>query len=507
MAEFFGFEIKRKEKELGAVTPPATDDGTYDISGGGFYSTILDTDGRSRTEDDLIRRYRDIAIQPECDSAIEDIVSEAIASDERDMCVSVVLDNLQVSATIKKRIKEEFERILQLLDFNNKAHDIFRRWYVDGRIFYHKVIDSQNPRKGIQQLRYIDPRKIKKVREVQTGKRGQVDVVKKFKEFYIYNQHGHQVNNTSTGVKLTFDSIAYCPSGLIDMHKGTVLSYLNKAIKPVNQLRMIEDSVVIYRISRAPERRIFYIDVGNLPKIKAEQYLKDVMNRYRNKLVYDASTGEIRDDRNHMSMLEDFWLPRREGGRGTEITTLPGGANLGEIDDITYFQRKLYRSLNVPISRLEAEQNFSLGRSTEITRDELKFTKFVGKLRKKFSVIFNDLLKTQLILTGVIAEEEWKSMSEHIQFDFLQDNNFTELKNAELLKERLEMLSQVENYVGTYFSKEWVKKNVLHLTDDEIGEMQKQMDSEGDDNGEDGDNNFEQKGDGNEPGKNKINGW
>ena len=506
MAEFFGFEIKRKEKELGAVTPPATDDGTYDISGGGFYSTILDTDGRSRTEDDLIRRYRDIAIQPECDSAIEDIVSEAIASDERDMCVSVVLDNLQVSATIKKRIKEEFERILQLLDFNNKAHDIFRRWYVDGRIFYHKVIDSQNPRKGIQQLRYIDPRKIKKVREVQTGKRGQVDVVKKFKEFYIYNQHGHQVNNTSTGVKLTFDSIAYCPSGLIDMHKGTVLSYLNKAIKPVNQLRMIEDSVLIYRISRAPERRIFYIDVGNLPKIKAEQYLKDVMNRYRNKLVYDASTGEIRDDRNHMSMLEDFWLPRREGGRGTEITTLPGGANLGEIDDITYFQRKLYRSLNVPISRLEAEQNFSLGRSTEITRDELKFTKFVGKLRKKFSVIFNDLLKTQLILTGVIAEEEWKSMSEHIQFDFLQDNNFTELKNAELLKERLEMLSQVENYVGTYFSKEWVKKNVLHLTDDEIGEMQKQMDSEGDDNGEDGDNNFEQKGDGNEPGKNKING-
>ena len=506
MAEFFGFEIKRKEKELGAVTPPATDDGTYDISGGGFYSTILDTDGRSRTEDDLIRRYRDIAIQPECDSAIEDIVSEAIASDERDMCVSVVLDNLQVSATIKKRIKEEFERILQLLDFNNKAHDIFRRWYVDGRIFYHKVIDSKNPRKGIQQLRYIDPRKIKKVREVQTGKRGQVDVVKKFKEFYIYNQHGHQVNNTSTGVKLTFDSIAYCPSGLIDMHKGTVLSYLNKAIKPVNQLRMIEDSVVIYRISRAPERRIFYIDVGNLPKIKAEQYLKDVMNRYRNKLVYDASTGEIRDDRNHMSMLEDFWLPRREGGRGTEITTLPGGANLGEIDDITYFQRKLYRSLNVPISRLEAEQNFSLGRSTEITRDELKFTKFVSKLRKKFSVIFNDLLRTQLILTGVIAEEEWKQMSEHIQFDFLQDNNFTELKNAELLKERLEMLSQVENYVGTYFSKEWVKKNVLHLTDDEIGEMQKQMDSEGDDNGEDGDNNFEQKGDGNEPRKNKING-
>ena len=506
MVDVFGFEIKRKDKSPTTIVDPSSDDGTYDAVSGGFYSAVMDTDGRSRTEDDLIRRYRDIAIQPECDSAIEDIVSEAIASDERDMCVSIALDNLQVSTSIKKRIKEEFERILQLLDFNNKAHDIFRRWYVDGRLFYHKVIDTKSPRKGIQQLRYIDPRKIKKVREVQTDKKGGVDVVKKFKEFYIYNQHGHQVNNTSTGVKLTFDSISYCPSGLIDMHKGTVLSYLNKAIKPVNQLRMIEDSVVIYRISRAPERRIFYIDVGNLPKIKAEQYLKDVMNRYRNKLVYDASTGEIRDDRNHMSMLEDFWLPRREGGRGTEITTLPGGANLGEIDDITYFQRKLYRSLNVPISRLEAEQNFSLGRSTEITRDELKFTKFVGKLRKKFSVIFNDLLRTQLILTGVIAEEEWKSMSEHIQFDFLQDNNFTELKNAELLKERLEMLSQVENYVGTYFSKEWVKKNVLHLTDDEIGEMQKQMDSEGDDNGEDGDNNFEQKGDGNEPRKNKING-
>ena len=475
MAEFFGFEIKRKEKELGAVTPPATDDGTYDISGGGFYSTILDTDGRSRTEDDLIRRYRDIAIQPECDSAIEDIVSEAIASDERDMCVSVVLDNLQVSATIKKRIKEEFERILQLLDFNNKAHDIFRRWYVDGRIFYHKVIDSQNPRKGIQQLRYIDPRKIKKVREVQTGRKGQVDVVKKFKEFYIYNQHGHQVNNTSTGVKLTFDSIAYCPSGLIDMHKGTVLSYLNKAIKPVNQLRMIEDSVVIYRISRAPERRIFYIDVGNLPKIKAEQYLKDVMNRYRNKLVYDASTGEIRDDRNHMSMLEDFWLPRREGGRGTEITTLPGGANLGEIDDITYFQRKLYRSLNVPISRLEAEQSFSLGRSTEITRDELKFTKFIQRLRKKFIPLFLDMLKTQLVLKGIINVEEWPKIKEHIQFDFLKDGHFAELKAQELLNDRINMLGSVENYIGTFFSKEFVYKQVLRMTDFEIKEMQAQM--------------------------------
>ena len=502
MVDVFGFEIKRKDKSPTTIVDPSSDDGTYDAVSGGFYSAVMDTDGRSRTEDDLIRRYRDIAIQPECDSAIEDIVSEAIASDERDMCVSIALDNLQVSTSIKKRIKEEFERILQLLDFNNKAHDIFRRWYVDGRLFYHKVIDTKSPRKGIQQLRYIDPRKIKKVREVQTDKKGGVDVVKKFKEFYIYNQHGHQVNNTSTGVKLTFDSISYCPSGLIDMHKGTVLSYLNKAIKPVNQLRMIEDSVVIYRISRAPERRIFYIDVGNLPKIKAEQYLKDVMNRYRNKLVYDASTGEIRDDRNQMSMLEDFWLPRREGGRGTEITTLPGGQNLGEIDDITYFQRKLYRSLNVPISRLEAESQFSLGRSTEITRDELKFTKFVARLRKKFSVLFTDMLKTQLVLKGVIADEEWKDMKEHIQYDFLQDNNFTELKNAELMRERLEMLGQVESYVGTYFSKEWVKKNVLKFTDEEIESMETEIDQEG--GGEDDNDLMDHKlGEDNESRKNK----
>ena len=324
MVDVFGFEIKRKDKDNISVVEPADDDGTYDAVSGGFYSAVMDTDGRSRTEDDLIRRYRDIAIQPECDSAIEDIVSEAIASDERDMCVSISLDNLKYSQNIKNRIRQEFETVLRLLDFDTKAHDIFRRWYVDGRLFYHKVIDPKNPQKGLQQVRYVDPRKIKKVREVQKGRKGNVEVVKEAKSYYLYNPAGSQLNNTSTGMKLTEDSVSYCPSGLIDMHKGTVLSYLNKAIKPVNQLRMIEDAVVIYRISRAPERRIFYIDVGNLPKIKAEQYLRDVMNRYRNKLVYDASTGEIRDDRNQMSMLEDFWLPRREGGRGTEITTLPG---------------------------------------------------------------------------------------------------------------------------------------------------------------------------------------
>ena len=514
MADLFGFRFTRikDDKNKENFTTPTQDDGTIDVAGGGFFGQVLDTDGRERTEQDLIRRYRDIAQQPECDSAIEDIVNEGIVSNERAQAVSIVLDQVPYPRNIKKTITEEFNSVLRLLDFDTKGHDIFRRWYIDGRLFYHKVIDKKNPKKGVQELRYIDPRRIRKVREINKDKKNgsSIDIVKKINEYYIYNDKGMFSGGygagTNEGLKISADSITYCPSGLIDQNKGHVLSHLHKAIKPVNQLRMIEDALVIYRISRAPERRIFYIDVGNLPKIKAEQYLKDVMNRYRNKLVYDASTGEIRDDRNHMSMLEDFWLPRREGGRGTEITTLPGGANLGEIDDITYFQRKLYRSLNVPISRLEAEQNFSLGRSTEITRDELKFTKFVGKLRKKFSVIFNDLLRTQLILTGVIAEEEWKSMSEHIQFDFLQANNFTELKNAELLKERLEMLSQVENYVGTYFSKEWVKKNVLHLTDDEIGEMQKQMDSEGDDNGEDGDNNFEQKGDGNEPRKNKING-
>ncbi len=486
MVDVFGFEIKRKDKDNISVVEPATDDGTYDAVSGGFYSAVMDTDGRSRTEDDLIRRYRDIAIQPECDSAIEDIVSEAIASDERDMCVSISLDNLKYSQNIKNRIRQEFENVLRLLDFDTKAHDIFRRWYVDGRLFYHKVIDPKNPQKGLQQVRYVDPRKIKKVREVQKGRKGNVEVVQDAKSYYLYNPSGSHLNNTSTGMRLTEDSVTYCPSGLIDMHKGTVLSYLNKAIKPVNQLRMIEDAVVIYRISRAPERRIFYIDVGNLPKIKAEQYLRDVMNRYRNKLVYDASTGEIRDDRNQMSMLEDFWLPRREGGRGTEITTLPGGQNLGEIDDITYFQRKLYRSLNVPISRLEAESQFSLGRSTEITRDELKFTKFVARLRKKFSVLFTDMLRTQLVLKGVIADEEWKNMKEHIQYDFLQDNNFTELKNAELMRERLEMLGQVESYVGTYFSKEWVKKNVLKFTDEEIESMDTEIDQEGggeDDNG------------------------
>src|SRR5210317_1971219 len=485
MAELFGFRITRANQSGSSdgFTAPSTDDGTLDIvSGGGHYASILDMDGRDRNEIDLIRRYRDIAQQPECDSAIEDIANEAIVSDERGQSVSISLDRLKLSPNIKSKIRDEFDEVLRLLDFNAKGHDIFRRWYVDGRIYYHKIIDTKSPRKGIQEIRYIDPRKIKKVREQRKEKdpKTGLDLVKKIEDFYLYNDKGLDQNTgTSSGIKITADSVTYCPSGLVDMHKGTVLSYLHKAIKPVNQLRMIEDALVIYRISRAPERRIFYIDVGNLPKMKAESYLKDVMNRYRNKMVYDANTGEIRDDRNHMSMLEDFWLPRREGGRGTEISTLPGGSNLGEIDDITYFQRKLYRSLNVPISRLEAESGFSLGRSTEITRDELKFTKFVQKLRKKFSVLFIDILRTQLILKGVISAEEWDMVKEHIQFDYLQDGHFSELKKSEMMREKLDMLSQIESYVGTYFSKEWVRKNVLHMTDEEIEEIETQIENEG----------------------------
>jgi hypothetical protein len=484
MAELFGFRITKANQggSSDGFTAPSTDDGTLDIvSGGGHYASVLDMDGRDRNELDLIRRYRDIAQQPECDSAIEDIANEAIVSDERGQSVSISLDRLKLSPNIKSKIRDEFDEVLRLLDFNAKGHDIFRRWYVDGRIYYHKIIDTKSPRKGIQDLRYIDPRKIKKVREQRKEKdpKTGLDLVKKIEDFYLYNDKGNDQNTgTSSGIKITADSISYCPSGLVDMHKGTVLSYLTKAIKPVNQLRMIEDALVIYRISRAPERRIFYIDVGNLPKVKAEAYLKDVMNRYRNKLVYDARTGEIRDDRNHMSMLEDFWLPRREGGRGTEITTLPGGSNLGEIDDIKYFQNKLYRSLNVPISRLEAENSFSIGRSDNITRDELKFTKFVQKLRKKFTILFMDILRTQLILKGVIAEDEWPMIKEHLQFDFMQDGHFTELKNAELLQNRLDMLGQIESYVGTYFSKEYVRKHVLRMSDEEVEEIDNQIKDE-----------------------------
>ena len=487
MAELFGFRIERSKKGDGSgksFTSPTSDDGTIEVAGGGFFGQVLDTDGRQKSDYDLIRRYRDIAQQAECDTAVDDIVNEGIVSNESDQAVQITLDRLPYPDKIKRKIRKEFSEVLRLLHFEQKGHDIFRRWYVDGRIYYHKIIDPKNTRKGITELRWIDASKIKKVREVskkidpKTG----VEMVEKFEEYFLYNEisvygGGHSVD-TGQGLKIAADSITYVPSGLIDGNSGRVLSYLHKAIKPVNQLRMIEDALVIYRISRAPERRIFYIDVGNLPKVKAEQYLKDVMNRYRNKLVYDATTGEIRDDRNHMSMLEDFWLPRREGGRGTEITTLPGGSNLGEIDDITYFQRKLYRSLNVPISRMETDSGFSLGRATEITRDELKFTKFVQRIRKKFVPLFTDILKTQLLLKGIIAPDDWQEMQEHIQYDFLQDGHFAELKDAELLENRLNQLQTVEAYIGTFFSKEYVLKKVLRMNDAEIQEMRDQIKKE-----------------------------
>ena len=486
MAELFGFRIERPKKAEGSVpsfTSPTADDGTIDIAGGGFFGQVLDQDGRERTEIDLIRRYRDIAQQPECDTAIEDIVNEGIISNEDDVPVQITLDRLPFPEKIKRKIRQEFMEVLRLLHFEAKGHDVFRRWYVDGRIFFHKIIDTKNPKQGILELRYIDPTKIKKVRQVKKDKDNKtgVDMVQKIDEYFLYNEKGINsagMGGSNSGMKIAADAISYVPSGVIDGNSGRVLSYLHKAIKPVNQLRMIEDALVIYRISRAPERRIFYIDVGNLPKIKAEQYLKDVMNRYRNKLVYDASTGEIRDDRNHMSMLEDFWLPRREGGRGTEITTLPGGSNLGEIDDIVYFQKKLYKSLNVPISRMDSESGFSLGRSTEITRDELKFTKFVQRIRKKFTPLFTDILKTQLLLKGIIAPDDWPMMQEHLQYDFLQDGHFSELKDAELLENRIQSLESIQSYIGTFFSKEYVLKKVLRMNDAEIDEMRQQIQRE-----------------------------
>ena len=489
MAELFGYKISKSKEEGGtSFTAPTSDDGAVDIAGGGFFSSYLNTDGKERTDLDLIHRYRDIAQQSECDTAIEDIINEGIVANERDISVQIVLDNIPYSSKIKKTITDEFDEVLRLLKFDEKGHDLFRRWYVDGRIYFHKIIDQKTPRRGITELRYIDATKIKKVRKVEKEKdlKTGVDKIKKVNEFFLYNEKGLGSTGANQGIQIHPDAITYVPSGVIDGNSGRVLSYLHKAIKPVNQLRMVEDSLVIYRISRAPERRIFYIDVGNLPKVKAEQYLKDVMNRYRNKLVYDASTGEIRDDRNHMSMLEDFWLPRREGGRGTEITTLPGGQNLGEIDDIVYFQRKLFRSLNVPISRLEAESQFTLGRSTEITRDELKFTKFVQRIRKKFVPLFTDILKTQLLLKGVISPDDWPSIQEHIQYDFLADGHFSELKEAELLNDRINTLNQIEAYVGTFFSKQWVQRNVLRLTDIEIEEMQKQINKESGMDPEDG---------------------
>ena len=488
MAELFGFSITRQKKTADpkqSFTQPQADDGTQTIAAGGYFGQYLDMEGTAKTEQDLIRRYREIALHPECDMAIEDIVNEAIVANELKDAIRLSLEEVPFGTEVRRKIEDEFKEVLRLMNFDTKGHDIFRRWYVDGRVYYHKVIDRESPRKGITELRYIDPRKIKKVREVRKKRPDGpmphgLAIIDEFEEYYLFNEKGI-AGTTSGGIKIAPDTIAFVPSGMIDQNKNMVLSYLHKAIKPVNQLRMIEDATVIYRIARAPERRIFKIDVGNLPKVKAEQYLRDVMARYRNKLVYDAQTGEIRDDRNYMSMLEDFWLPSREGGRGTDITTLPGGQNLGEISDIEYFRSKLYRSLNVPVSRLESSTGFNIGRASEITRDELKFTKFVQRLRKKFTELFNDLLRTQLILKGIINEDDWFTVRDILQYDFLQDGHFAELKQTEMLRERLALANEMRDYVGKYFSVEYVRKNILKQNEREIEDMDNQIKKEIDD--------------------------
>ena len=483
MADLFGFSITRKKQEQDPkqnFTTPQADDGTTTVAAGGYFGSYLDMEGTAKNEADLVRRYREISLHPECDQAIEDICNEAIVSSEEKDSVRVTLENIPFGNEVKKRIDEEFLNVLKLMNFSTKGFEIFKRWYVDGRIFYQKLIDRENPKNGLTELRYIDPRKIKKVRELKKM-RSTVDLslTNDYEEYFMFNEKGVAGSTSGSGVRIAADTIAFCSSGLVDQNKNMILSYLHKAIKPVNQLRMIEDAVVIYRIARAPERRIFKIDVGNLPKQKAEQYLRDVMARYRNKLVYDANTGEIRDDRSYMNMLEDYWLPTREGGRGTDITTLPGGQNLGEMADIEYFQKKLYRSLNVPVSRLEPATGFSMGRSTEITRDELKFTKFVQRLRKKFTELFNDFLKTQLVLKGVISIEDWPVIQSNIQYDFLQDGHFAELKESEMLKERVALADGLEKYVGKYFSQEYIRKFVFKQSEKEIKDIDKQISKEG----------------------------
>ena len=482
MAEFFGFEINRKStkgKELPSFVPRTDEDGTGVIQAGGHFGAYIDMDGdKAKNDNDLIMKYRDIASQPECDAAVEDIINESIVGDNDEAPINIVLDELEVSDKIKESIKHEFDNILSLLSFNAYAHDIFRRWYVDGRLPYHIIINNENPKQGIKELRYIDPTKLRKVKEVEetTDPKTGAKLIKKVDEFFMFQDK--TMNGANQGLKIYPDAIAYCTSGVMDPQRKRILSYLHKALKPVNQLRMMEDSLVIYRISRAPERRIFYIDVGNLPKGKAEEYLRGIMNQYRNKLVYDAKTGDIKDDRKHMSMLEDFFLPRREGGRGTEITTLPGGENLGQIDDIIYFQKKLYKSLNVPVNRLEQEAQYSLGRTTEITRDEVKFKKFIDRLRKRFSDLFMQLLKTQLLLKGIITRDDWKTWKESIAFDYIEDNYFSELKQSEMIRERFEMLGSLDEHIGRFISNEWVRKNILRFNDEEIEEIQKQIDAE-----------------------------
>ena len=481
----FGFEISRKKEEVKQETNksfavPQNDDGAVVIQSGSYYGTYVDLDGVVRNEIELITRYREMSMQPEIEGAIDDIVNEAIVSEDNGQCVELNTDDLKQNDAIKKKISSEFDYVLKLLNFGSTGHDLFRRWYIDGRLFYHLIINEKRPQDGIQELRYIDPRRIRKVREIQKTKdQTGMEVIKQVKEYYLYNERGVIGAHSNMGAKIAVDAVVNVNSGLMDSKRAMVLSYLHKAIKPLNQLRMVEDATVIYRLSRAPERRVFYVDVGNMPTVKADQYLRDIMVKYRNKLVYDSTTGEIKDDRKHLSMLEDFWLPRREGSRGTEIQTLPGGMNLGELEDVKYFEKKLYKSLGVPVSRLESTQGFSLGRSTEITRDELKFNKFISRLRNKFSTLFDDLLRVQLVLKKICTEEEWNEFKEEIWYDFLKDNNFDELKESELLINRMQTLQMVDPYVGRYYSKLWVRKNILMQSEDDIEEIDQQIEQEG----------------------------
>ena len=494
--KLFGFTLGRNdvvqaqnpEQPSFALPTETMDDGAVTITQNAHYGTYVDLEGSVRNEIELVSRYREMANHPELEMAIDDIVNEAITHDESGRTLDIVLDKLKQPDTIKKKIAEEFENILKLLNFSNLADDLFKRWYIDGRIYYHIVVDESKPKEGIQELRYIDPRKIRKVREIKKGqdpKTGAL-IIKSLAEYYVYNDRGtvtqSYTSSVNAGLRIAPESILNVNSGLMDSKNTFVISYIHKAIKPLNQLRMIEDAVVIYRVSRAPERRVFYIDVGNLPKGKAEQYLRDVMIKYKNKIVYDAATGEVRDDRKHMSMLEDFWLPRREGGKGTEITTLAAGQNLGELADVVYFRQKLLNALNVPISRLEPQQGgmIGLGRTTEVTRDEVKFAKFVARLRNKFSQIFDYALRTQLSLKGICSVEEWDEFKEDIYYEFKKDNNFTEMREAELLKERMSVLQLVDPYIGKYYSLNWVKQNILQFTEEEIEKMDEEMKDEED---------------------------
>ena len=505
--ELFGFEISRKKEEnknIKSFVEPNQDDGSVSVTAaGGAVSSFLDLEGTAKSEAELVQKYRGMIQQPEVQHAVDDVVNEAINITDSEKPVECVTDDLEVSDGVKKKIREEFDSVLKLLDFSNQGYEIFSKWYVDGRINYHIMIDEKQPRKGIQELRYIDSRKIRKVREYEkekTGNKGNVGFLKRIKnEYYIYSERGFNNINakagialvdsaTTTGLRIAKDSIVNCNSGILSDDNTLVLSHLHKAYKPLNQLRMLEDAAVIYRLSRAPERRVFYIDVGNLPKMKAEQYLRDMMVRHKNRLIYDVATGDVKDDRRHMSMTDDFWLPRREGGKGTEITTLPGGQNLGEIEDILYFQKRLYKALNVPISRLEPETGFSLGRSSEISRDEVKFSKFVRRLRSRFSILFDRLLEKQLILKGVITPEEWPAIQQNLRYDFMRDNHFEELKQAEIIRERIGLLRDIDEYTGKYYSKEYIRKNVLQMSEDDIKDIKDQIEKEQKEEPEEDDN-------------------